>query len=395
MLSDHLVAPTLHKAENYVLVCGPSGFSETCKNLLAELAYNYKTFLGMPNKYPEVPTNWLGRLYRYNPFIVMWAVIVFILLIIWSFSRGENGLGGRFCIEGFENEWGATRYAYRLVRDPEWSNGSEVPDEGCNVDPKIGQIISWVMYIPHQLIQWWILYKAQQEKPKYQEGWRWFNWWMLYTNAFFMGLKLLSNALTYNAMSSHLPLWFGQGAVFNMLLIVLAMQVPVRGMCCGSCSRGCKVGSKQISKGEYWTEMAMFMRKYHGYYIAFGVTSDWYYHPLESSPGHLSGIANDLMILWQTICIYTPAHRNKWWCIACEFIVTFHGPLIALGRGGGAGMFGFGFTIVFMCSGQWGLPLNKATRAMLASLFFGLLVANYGLGWSKKFGNEPVGWADM
>jgi hypothetical protein len=174
---------------------------------------------------------------------------------------------------------------------------------------------------------------------------------MLYTNAFFMGLKLLSNAITYNAMSSHLPLWFGQGAVFNMLLIVLAMQVPVRGMCCGACSRGCKVGKTQISKGEYWTEMAMFMRKYHGYYIAFGVTSDWYYHPLESTPGHLSGICNDLMILWQTICIYTPAHRNKWWCIACEFIVTFHGPLIALGRGGGAGMFGFGFTIVFMCSG--------------------------------------------
>ena len=84
---------------------------------------------------------------------------------------------------------------------------------------------------------------------------------MLYTNAFFMGLKLLSNAITYNAMSSHLPLWFGQGAVFNMLLIVLAMQVPVRGMCCGACSRGCKVGNTQISKGEYWTEMAMFMRK--------------------------------------------------------------------------------------------------------------------------------------
>ena len=47
-----------------------------------------------------------------------------------------------------------------------------------------------------------------------------------------------------------------------------------------------------------YTSMAMFMRKYHGYYIAFGVTSDWYYHPLESSPGHLSGIDNDLMILW-------------------------------------------------------------------------------------------------
>ena len=137
------------------------------------------------------------------------------------------------------------------------------------------------------------------------------------------------------------------------------------------------------------------MRKYHAYYFSYAITLDWYMHPLEASVGHLTGLLLDFMIFWQAISIYTPAHRNKWWCIACEFIVTFHGPLIALGRGGGAGMFGFGFTIVFMCSGQWGLPLNKATRAMLASLFFGLLVANYGLGWSKKFGNEPVGWADM
>ena len=152
MLSTHLEPATLYKADNYILVCGPSGFSETCKSLLAELNYNYKTFLGMPNKYPEVPTNWLGRLHRSNPFIVMWAVVLLIMLIIWSYSRGEIGLGGRFCVEGFINEKGVTRYAYRLVKDPEWSNGSEVPDEGCNADPYIGQIISWVLYVPHQLI---------------------------------------------------------------------------------------------------------------------------------------------------------------------------------------------------------------------------------------------------
>jgi hypothetical protein len=139
----------------------------------------------------------------------MWAVILFILLIIWSYSRGEIGLGGRFCVEGFVNEKNVTRYAYRLVRDPAWSNGSEVPDKGCNMDPKIGQIISWVLYVPHQVAQWYIMYRAQQEKPKYQEGWRWFNWWMLYVNAFFISLKLITNAFTYSAMSSHLPLWFG------------------------------------------------------------------------------------------------------------------------------------------------------------------------------------------
>jgi hypothetical protein len=82
-------------------------------------------------------------------------------------------------------------------------------------------------------------------------------------------------------------------------------------------------------------------------------------HPLEASIGHLTGILIDLMMFWQAICIYTPAHRNKWWCTAAEFIVILHGPLMVLHRGKGSGMFGFGFTIVFLISGQWGLPLTQ------------------------------------
>jgi hypothetical protein len=178
--------------------------------------------------------------------------------------------------------------------------------------------------------------------------------------------------------------------------VVLAMQVPVRGMCCGTCKRGCKVGSVECcNKGKIWTEMATFLRKYHGYYMAFGVISDWYYHPLEATPGHLTGMLNDLLIMWQMISMYTPAHRNKWWCIACEFCVTVHGPLIALGRGGGAGMFGFGFTTVFMLSGQWGLPFKWYERVAMLVMVLAIMFCNYGLGWSKKFGNEPVSWADL
>ena len=114
----------------------------------------------MPNKYPEVPRSWIGRIHHQNPFIIYWAVIFFLMLIIWSFSRGQIGLGGRFCVEGFTNEKNVTQYAYRLVKDPYWANGSEVPEEGCNMEPIVGQIISWVLYIPHQIIQWWIMYKA-------------------------------------------------------------------------------------------------------------------------------------------------------------------------------------------------------------------------------------------
>lgn len=219
---------------------------------------------------------------------------------------------------------------------------------------------------------------------------------MLGVNAFFIPAKIITNYYTYSAMSSHLPLWFGQGAVFTIVLIVMAMQVPVRGMCCGYCKRGCSVGRLTCCKGgDTWTEMATFLRKYHGYYIAFGVTSDWYYHPMESSLGHLSGILNDQLFFWQMIVMYTPVHRNKYWCMACEFAVLLHGPLVALNRGGGAGMFGFGFTVVFLVTGQWGMPLHWATRLMFLVVFLAFLFMNYGLGWSKGFENEPVGLKDM
>lgn len=92
----------------------------------------------MPNKYPEVPRNWLGRIHKENPHIVYWVVIFFVCLVIWSYSQGKIGFNGRFCVEGFENEFGVTRYAYRVVQDPQWSNGAEVPEDGCNMEPWVG-----------------------------------------------------------------------------------------------------------------------------------------------------------------------------------------------------------------------------------------------------------------
>ena len=55
-----------------------------------------------------------------------------VVASIWSFSRGVVGFNGRFCVEGFENEHGKLRYAYRLVKDPKWSKGSVPPSHGCN-----------------------------------------------------------------------------------------------------------------------------------------------------------------------------------------------------------------------------------------------------------------------
>lgn len=141
--------------------------------------------------------------------------------------------------------------------------------------------------------------------------------------------------------------------------------------------------------------MALFLRKYHAYYFTFAITIDWYSHPFESTLGHLTGIINDLLVFWQIVCMYTPAHRDKWWCAASEFVIVIHGPLIALGRGVGAGMLGFGFTIVFMCTGQWGLPLDKSTRVLMAGIFISMIFSNYQYGWTKNLGGNRVTWRDL
>jgi hypothetical protein len=51
--------------------------------------------------------------------------------------------------------------------------------------------------------------------------------------------------------------------------------------------------------------------------------------------------------------------------------------------------------VVFLVTGQWGMPLHWATRLMFLVVFLAFLFMNYGLGWSNGFENEPVGLKDM
>ena len=58
-------------------------------------------------------------------------------------------MNGRFCVEGYYNEDKVLRYAFRLVKDPQWSKAVGAAEEGCLMDIQIGIIISWVLYVPH------------------------------------------------------------------------------------------------------------------------------------------------------------------------------------------------------------------------------------------------------
>lgn len=103
----------------------------------------------MPNKYPEKPTNWIGKLHRKNPHMLYLAVSFFFMWAIWMYAGGKYGMNGRFCVEGYINKEKVMRYAFRLVKDPHWSNAVDAPEEGCMQDILIGYTISWILFVPH------------------------------------------------------------------------------------------------------------------------------------------------------------------------------------------------------------------------------------------------------
>ena len=101
-------------------------------------------------------------------------------------------------------------------------------------------------------------------------------------------LKYTQTSLTYNGLSMHLSLGWGVGTVAIYLCVVSCSYITTRGICFGKGKR-CR----------FWFKPSLFFKKYHGYYICFAIINDFWYHPFESTPGHLLGILNDLMLLWQ------------------------------------------------------------------------------------------------
>ena len=58
-----------------------------------------------------------------------------------------------------------------------------------------------------------------------------------------------------------------------------------------------------------------FVRKYHGYGVSFGTTYNFWYHPMEGSPGFVLGYIYQLCMILQSSFLFHPLHRNKFWTL--------------------------------------------------------------------------------
>ncbi|MDX2007538.1 MAG: hypothetical protein SFU83_20050 [Meiothermus sp.] len=234
------------------------------------------------------------------------------------------------------------------------------------------KLTSWGFYIAHQLAIWYLIYRAQQERPKYTGGLHWFNIWALVVNGFFGVLHVVQTHLFYDGLAQDVSIFSSQGSVIVLLVLILIMENPRRGMFWGK--------KAPLSK-----QVVDFVRKYHGYFFAWAIIYTFWYHPAIATAGHLLGFFYTYLLMLQGSLFFTRAHLNKWWTFTLEFLVLVHGAIVAVLQGNGIWpMFAFGFGGILIITQMHGLGLKNWTKWVILGLYCAAVLWVYSdRGWAK------------
>ncbi len=278
--------------------------------------------------------------------------LVFTALIWWA--------GARLDSISLLPDQGASWYYWKLPSPTFWTRAT-----------------AWGLYLAHQLSIWGLIFYAQKHRPKYTTGLHKVNLLALGINAVFILLHFAQTHLLYDGLAQDVSIWSSQVSVIILLIWVILIENPRRGMFFGK-----KV---PISK-----EITRFARKYHGYFFAWATIYTFWYHPMVSTPAHLFGFLYMFLLLLQGSLFFTRIHVNKWWTLVQELTVLFHGTIVAVMQGNNLWpMFAFGFAGMFVVTQMHGLGLSRAVRLTILLVFIGaaLLVYN-GRAWVEL--NEIV-----
>ncbi|MER7083217.1 hypothetical protein [Saccharopolyspora kobensis] len=280
-----------------------------------------------------------------NPRSVLgWGIPVCLLLTagVW--------LGGRWLDVELLPDQGASWYYWKLPEPTFWTRAT-----------------AWLGYLAHQLFSWGLIHYAQRRVRHYADGLHPVNVVALAGNFAFIALHEVQSQLFYDGLAQDVSIFSSQGSVIVLLIVVLIMENRRRGMFFG---RPAPISA----------EVGRFFRKYHGYLFSWAAVYTFWYHPMESTSGHLIGFAYMFLLLLQGSLFYTRTHTSRWWTLALELLVVVHGTLVAVMNSGPDGMwpmFLFGFLGVFVITQMHGLGLSARTRWVLAALYLGSAFAVY------------------
>ena len=230
------------------------------------------------------------------------------------------------------------------------------PDQGFNwyywkrPDPTFWSGLSiWGSYIAHQLFIWGVIVWAQANRDRLKDRNKMhaINWIALAGTGLFILLHYAQTAIFYDGLGQDLPVITSQGSVIVLLVLVLLMEAPRRGLFFGTGKR-------------WFTGIRPVLIRYHGYYFAWAVTFTYWYHPMETTMGHVMGFLYTFFLLLQASFIFTRVHTNKYWTFVLEASVLVHGVTVAIVAGQEFWtMFFFGFLFLVVVTQMHGLGLRR------------------------------------
>ncbi|MBN2045714.1 MAG: hypothetical protein JW757_11880 [Anaerolineales bacterium] len=239
-------------------------------------------------------------------------------------------------------------------------------------------ITAWVGYAVHNLLVWVVIYLARRETPKYKENFRWFNWAMLAINGVFIILHWVQTQVWYDGLAIAVPEVTSQGSVILMLVLILILETPRRGLILGH-------------KVKFHKQFLKIIREYHGYIISWGIIYTFWYHPMEDTLGHLAGFLYMFLLMAQSVLLFNRAHLNKYWKFTLEAFVLIHGTLVAIFQGNNLWpMFAYGFGAMTVLTQIYGIGLNKSARRVISGLFVAGVVLFYALNSNLAGLNEVI-----
>jgi len=223
---------------------------------------------------------------------------------------------------------------------------------------------AWLAYALHQVIIWYLIWRAQSGDHKYSANLHWFNIAALATNAVFITLHLVQTQIWYDGLAQDVPEFTSQASVVLMLVGILIIENQRRGMFFG----------KALPLSQDATRA---VRKYHGYYFSWAILYTFWYHPMDITGGHLLGFLYMFMLMLQGSLFFTRVHVNPKWTIVSEISVVMHGVYVAWQNSQHWPRFLAGFLGMFVITQMHGLGLSKTTRWVIGGIYIVLIGTVY------------------
>jgi hypothetical protein len=277
--------------------------------------------------------------------VLVWSVVASVLLtgLVWLLGQRLHGVA-------LLPDQGASWYYWKLPDPTFWTRAS-----------------AWVGYAAHQLVSWGLIYYAQTRVRRYTTGLHRVNVVALAANGAFIALHALQTQVFYDGLAQDVSIFSSQGSVVLLLVVVLLMENRRRGLVL--------TWSAPVS-----AQVVGFARRYHGYLFSWAAIYTFWYHPMESSSGHLIGFFYMFLLLAQSSLMFTTSHTNRWWTLTLELLVAVHGTLVAVMNSGPNGMwpmFFFGFVAIFVLTQMHGVGLSARVRWWIGGTFVVSALAVY------------------